>query len=46
MKTKVQQISKYDIRATYYGDNGRVKLLKTARAWAAFYFRKRVLASF
>ena len=42
MKTKVQPITKHDLRVTYYGENGRIKLIKTARAHTIWWLRHRL----
>ena len=43
MKTKsVKYITAADLRVTYYGENGRIKLIKTARSHTIWWMRHRL----
>ncbi len=43
MKTSdIKYIKATDFRCTYYGENGRIKLIPTARSWAAWWLRHRL----
>jgi hypothetical protein len=42
MKSNIQHITAADLRVTYYGENGRIKLIKTARSHAAWWLRQRL----
>lgn len=41
-KQTVQLITAADLRVTYYGENGRIKLIKTARSHVAWWLRHRL----
>jgi len=39
VKSKIEPLKATDLRATYYGEHGRIKLIPTARSWAAWWIR-------
>ena len=41
-KQSVQHITAADLRVTYYDENGRIKLIPTAKSHAAWWMRHRL----
>jgi hypothetical protein len=42
MKNKTNYITAADLRCTYYGEDGRIKLIPTARSWTTWWLRHRL----
>ncbi len=42
MKSNIPHITAADLRTTYYGENGRIKLIKTARSHVVWWMRHRL----
>ncbi len=42
MKSNIPHFTAADLRATYYGENGRIKLIKTAKSHVAWWMRHRL----
>ncbi len=42
MKSNIPHITAADLRTTYYGENGRIKLVPTVQSHAAWWMRHRL----